>query len=154
MKRLRLYLETTIPNFVLADDVPEANQATRDLLSAVRAGEYQAFISTEVIREIMDAGEPKQRRLLELVSKEPWEILDISPEVLGLANEITDRGIIPYKYLSDAVHIAAAVVYDIDAIVSWNFEHIVRLKTKLGVNGLARSLGYKEIDILSPMELK
>ncbi len=32
-------------------------------------------------------------------------------------------------------------------------QHIVRLKTKLGVNGINRMEGYKEIEICTPEEM-
>jgi len=37
--------------------------------------------------------------------------------------------IIPEKFFTDAMHIATAAVYDLDMIISWNFEHIVKQKT-------------------------
>ncbi|MEW5759123.1 MAG: hypothetical protein AB1755_06660 [Candidatus Omnitrophota bacterium] len=51
------------------------------------------------------------------------------------------------------MHIAVASVNNIDAIVSWNFKHIVKLKTKKEVTGINLLLGYKEIDIYSPWEV-
>jgi len=39
--------------------------------------------------------------------------------------------------------IAVSVVNELDVIVSWNFEHIVKLKTKLFVNGINKMEGYK-----------
>ena len=40
-----------------------------------------------------------------------------------------------------------------DAIISWNFSHIVKLKTKREVVGVNILMGYKEIDIYSPREV-
>jgi hypothetical protein len=40
-----------------------------------------------------------------------------------------------------------------DAVVSWNFEHLVRLTTRLGVHGLNKMLGYRDIEIVSPEEV-
>jgi hypothetical protein len=40
-----------------------------------------------------------------------------------------------------------------DAIISWNFRHIVKLKTKVEVNGVNKLLGYKEVEICSPEEV-
>ena len=40
-----------------------------------------------------------------------------------------------------------------DVIVSWNFEHMVKLKTKREVVGINLFMGYKEIDIYSPWEV-
>ena len=62
-------------------------------------------------------------------------------------------GIIPAKYQDDAFHIALASVLDCNAIVSWNFTHMVKLKTIIGVNSINLGLGYKEIEIVSPMSI-
>lgn len=45
------------------------------------------------------------------------------------------------------------VINGIEAIISWNFEHIVKLKTRIMVNGINRLLGYHEIEICSPEEV-
>lgn len=42
---------------------------------------------------------------------------------------------------------------DLDVIVSWNFEHIVKLKTKKAVTGINLLMGYREIEIYSPQEV-
>lgn len=57
------------------------------------------------------------------------------------------------KYRDDALHLAIASVENMDILVSWNFDHIVRLKTKHGVTGINTLLGHKVIDIISPSEL-
>ena len=70
-----------------------------------------------------------------------------------MADRYIKERIIPQGYRSDAIHIAVAVINGIDAIVSWNFEHIVKLKTRVMVNGINRLLGYHEIEICSPEEV-
>lgn len=74
-------------------------------------------------------------------------------EVQSLADRYIELNVIPEKYINNALHIAAASVYDLDAIVSWNFEHIVKLKTKREVVGINAMMGYKEIEIYSPWEV-
>jgi len=44
-------------------------------------------------------------------------------------------------------------VNDLDVIISWNFKHIVKLKTKIEANGVNKLLGYKEIEICTPEEV-
>ena len=70
-----------------------------------------------------------------------------------LAAKYIQEGIIPQKYQADAFHIAIASVNAMDVIVSWNFEHMVKLKTKREVVGINVFMGYKEIDIYSPLEV-
>ncbi|MEK7196220.1 MAG: hypothetical protein AAB151_01000, partial [Nitrospirota bacterium] len=40
-----------------------------------------------------------------------------------------------------------------DPLISWNFKHMVKLKTIRGVNGINRMLGFKELEILTPQSL-
>ncbi|HLG31083.1 MAG TPA: hypothetical protein VI387_12805 [Candidatus Brocadiales bacterium] len=80
-------------------------------------------------------------------------LLDIDMESVELAERYVKEGIIPEKYRSDALHIAVSVINGIDVIVSWNFEHIVKLKTRVMVDGVNKLLGYHEIEICSPEEV-
>jgi len=45
------------------------------------------------------------------------------------------------------------VFNEADALISWNFKHMVKLKTIRGVNGINRMLGFKELEILTPQSL-
>ncbi|MBM4140438.1 MAG: type II toxin-antitoxin system VapC family toxin [Nitrospira sp.] len=78
------------------------------------------------------------------------EIVSVNEDVFSLAQKYIDEDIIPQKYQDDALHIALATCNEADALVSWNFKHMVKLKTIRGVNGINRMLGFKEIEILTP----
>lgn len=88
-----------------------------------------------------------------LIERHVPTVLEVSDEVQTLAQRYIAEGVIPPKYLDDALHLAAAVVHEVEVLVSWNFEHLVKLKTRLGVNGVNRLLGYREIEIVSPEEI-
>jgi len=51
------------------------------------------------------------------------------------------------------VHIAAATFHNLDVIVSWNFEHMVKLKTRRDVPAINTLMDYKGIEICSPLEM-
>lgn len=55
--------------------------------------------------------------------------------------------------LGDSLHTAVATYYEIPYLVSWNFEHMVKVKTRKLVNSVNILQGYKEIEIVSPQEL-
>lgn len=78
------------------------------------------------------------------------EIIEINDEIAALAEKYISQGVFSSKYLDDATHVAAASVLGCIAIVSWNFKHIVKLKTIIGVNGINRFMGYGEIEIITP----
>ena len=61
--------------------------------------------------------------------------------------------ILPKKFAADMTHIALATIAEVDAIVSWNFKHIVRLEKIRLFNAVNVELGYRALSILSPREV-
>ena len=59
----------------------------------------------------------------------------------------------PAKSARDRQHIAYACVYNCDMVISWNFKHIVNVKTITGVKSVNALAGYKEMPIYSPTML-
>ncbi len=80
-------------------------------------------------------------------------MFDITREVSEIARQIIDAGILTEKSFDDCQHIGAAVVNDCDCIISWNFKHIVNIKTIRGVRSITNLQGYKMIEIWSPSVL-
>lgn len=153
MKKIRCYLDTTVLNFAFADDSPEKRAITVSFLESLAQISEEVFISDEVVREINRASEPKKTQLEGLLRNINPALLEIDKEAMELAERYIKEGIIPERYRADALHIAVSVVNEVEVIVSWNFEHIVKLKTRTRVNGVNRLLGYHEIEICSPEEV-
>lgn len=153
MKKIKYYLDTTIFNFVFAEGDTEKKDITLRLFENLPLIAEGIYISDEVIREISRAPEPRKSQLEGLVRKTNPLLLEVDIEAEELAERYVKEGIIPERYRSDALHIAVAVINGIEVIVSWNFEHIVKLKTRVMVNGVNRLLGYHEIEICSPEEV-
>ena len=112
------------------------------------------FISDVVVRELAETPDEARRKemLTALRQYSPVEISS-SKEVLMLAEKYVQEGIIPLRYIDDAQHIAVAVVENLDVVVSWNMSHIVRLRTRVGVNAINKLQGYKEIELCTPEEV-
>jgi predicted nucleic acid-binding protein len=153
VRNLQYYLDTTIFNFAFADDAPERKQHTLRFLDELPLIAEGIYISEEVIREISKAPEPKRTELEGVIRRVNPSGLRITRDDEELAERYIREGVIPAKYRGDAIHIAVAVAHGIDVIVSWNFEHIVKLKTRVMVNGINRLLGYHDIEICSPEEV-
>lgn len=151
-KRLKLYLETSIFGFMVGTRQEPYAEATERLFREIDAGRVEAFTSTEVTRELANAPEPLGADLLRLLRTHPLTELDVTEEARGLAGKYVEAGIIPRKVEPDALHIAIAVVNNLDVVVSWNLQHIVKTRTRLGVNGINKFSGYREIDIATPQE--
>lgn len=153
MKKIKYYLDTTVFNFKFTDDDPSKRKSTEKFFHDLPEIAEDTFISDVVLREIEEAEEPKKSLLKDLVRDTNPVLLEVTSEVVSLAERYIAEGIIPENYRDDALHIAVAVVNEIDAIISWNLEHIVKLKTRREVNGINKLLGYHEIEICTPEEV-
>jgi predicted nucleic acid-binding protein len=153
MSKLKLYLETSIFNFAFSEQNPDYRQATLTLLDSVKQAVYEAYISEAVVREITEAPKEKVAKMMKLISDLEPESLDINTDIEELAEGYIKAGLIPARYIDDALHIAIASFYELDVVLSWNFEHMVKLKTKKGVVAVNALTGYKPIEILSPLEV-
>lgn len=153
MKIPKIYFDTSVFNFAVSEDVPEEREITLKLLDEAQSGKYEIFISEVVIREINRAPQEKAVKLRDCVKKINPEELILDDNAQALAREYIEKGVIPPKYEDDAFHIAVASVNNLDAIVSWNFAHIVKFKTKREVSGINTLMGYKPIEICSPQEV-
>ncbi len=69
MRKLKLYLDTSVWNFFFADDVQREKDVTKDFFDVIEKEIYEIFISGVVIKEVSDAPEPKRTDLLNLISK-------------------------------------------------------------------------------------
>jgi predicted nucleic acid-binding protein len=153
MKKLRIYLETSVLNFYFAEDVPSDREATHTLFEEIKAGNYEAYTSLAVLEEISRAPEKEKKQMLNLIKLFNLTILEVELEAQVLADIYVREGIIPEKYRNDALHIAISTVSDMDLLLSWNFKHIVKRKTRLMANVINAREGFRNLDICTPLEV-
>jgi predicted nucleic acid-binding protein len=154
MKKPQLYLETSVWNFYFADDAPEKRDITCEFFQCIAKGFYDIFISQTVLDEIARADEAKQIQLMELIKEHNPKELDIEQEVTDLSKEYIGQGIIPQKKFEDALHVAVATVFEMDALITWNNRHIANLRKMEKSNSVNLREGYtKHIELVNPMEV-
>jgi len=152
MRVPRIYLETTVFNYYFEKE-RDAHADTVKLFEEIKAGKYQAFTSVYAVEELLEAPEKKAKQMVGLISAFDITVLEASEEADALAAIYQKQGILPHGSTIDARHIAIATVNDMDMILSLNFKHIVRKKT-VTMTGLVNiDLGYRPIEIHSPMEV-
>jgi predicted nucleic acid-binding protein len=149
---LRLYLETTVFNYYFDED-RDGHEDTVRLFESIGNGEYEAYTSIFATIEILKAHDPKKTNMMDLIEKYKVNILESDGESMRIANLYIQNGIIPIKYRLDAVHIAIASVNGLDCVMSFNYKHINKLKTKRMVENINLIEGYKGITICTPMEV-
>lgn len=152
IERLRLYLETTVFNYYF-DDGREGHEDVVKLFEAIRAGKYEGYSSRYVTDELMKAPEPKRSDMLGLIDRYGIIVLGYAPEALRVARGYIEAEIIPASHLLDSLHVAAATVYKLDYIISYNFQHINRDKTRIQTAKINMRNGYSGIIICTAGEV-
>jgi len=154
MRKLKLYLETSVWNFCFADDAPEKKEITLKFFNQVKQGEYEIFISDVVFREIAKASEEKNAQLSELIAEYQPQELYANDDVLLLAEKYIQEGALPERAEFDSQHAAIATFHEIDALISWNLKHLANLKRMKKINSVNLKEGYlKRLELMTPMEV-
>lgn len=152
MRKPKIYLETTIWNFLFADDAPDKRDITKLFFEQLE--QYEVYISLTVLGEISRTkNQAKLDQLLKLIDLHQPIVLESTPEAEKLAQAYIEHGVLTAKHRIDAEHIAITAVFELDIIVSWNMGDIVRLKTRQGVNAVNRLKGYRELEVITPQEV-
>lgn len=154
MRRLKLYLDTSVWNFYHADDAPEKMEITQQFFTNLKKGNFQIYSSSVVIREIENASEDIMIKLVNLLKQYKPIMLEVNEEIDELAALYIKEKVIPEKKRDDALHIAVSAVNEMDALVSWNYKHIANLAKKEKVHAVNIVHGYlKELEMITPMEV-
>jgi hypothetical protein len=150
----KLYLETTTFNFYHLEKDSEKKRDVVGLFKRIAEGEFKPYTSIVAIDELKKATAEKYQKMIGLLGQYDISVLSNSGEAERLADMYVSKSIIPLKYRTDALHIAIATVNGLNFVVSYNFGHIVKLKT-LNMVGLVNvRRDYPQIGLFSPTEVK
>lgn len=153
----KIYLDTSVINFIFADDAPEHQAETVEFFEKfVRLGIYETFVSVFVADEIAQTKDiAKRDKLLNVIADFELDFLDVNaPAIVSPARQYLAVGVIPPKKLYDALHVAASVFHGIDYLVSWNYKHLANVNRESRINVVNLSEGYtKPLRIITPLEL-
>lgn len=131
MPKERLYLDTSVINVYRDPRDVFLQEQTR--LFWTTLDRYQVFVSTVVLGEIGAAPVAIQEDLRTLV--EGFGVLDMTPDADQLVERYVQEGVFVRRDINDAKHVAIATTADMDYLVSWNFRHLVRVKTRRTARG-------------------
>ena len=150
MNKMKIYLDTSVISHLKQDDAPDKMRDTLMLWDEIIRGDYDVYISDVAIEEIMNASEPKRSIILNHLKEINYNALVVDDEIETYARKLIEIGVLTAKSIDDCRHIGAAVINGCGMILSWNFSHIVRVKTINGVKYVNSLLGYNEVGIYSP----
>ena len=147
---MKVYLDTSVVSALFDERNPERQALTRSFFDA--ADRFDVHISELTLAEIERAPDVELgRRMRDTVEGLP--VLAVDEEVEELAGEYVSRGAVPESYPEDAMHIAVASLHGMDYLLSWNFRHIVRRRTRDVVDMVNTLRGMPHVSISTPAEL-
>jgi predicted nucleic acid-binding protein len=158
VKRLSVYLDTSVVSFLFADDEPELRDITQQFFDD-HLGKYDVAVSEVLLFEIGNTqDEARRQQLREAVDRYAIPVIQLSPEeqgeVFALAEQYVEGGIVPASKREDALHLAIATVLEYDVLLSWNFRHLANLRKQIQVRADNERAGYLHpLSLLNPMEL-
>jgi predicted nucleic acid-binding protein len=148
-----LFIETTVFNFYFDGKQGQKQQDAIRLFEYIAAGKYEVYTSDIVNAELKAAPREQLVKMRKLEYYFTNNTLLGSDAVQRLAGIYVEKGIIPAKFINDALHIAIATVAGLDFVVSYNLGHIVKLKTIIGAGFINLHEGYKQIGLCTPTEV-
>src|SRR5437762_10347966 len=122
MKKLRIYVDTSVLGGCFE---PEFAPWSNSLVADFRAGTFTPILSVLLETEVRRAPESVRAVYSEVLAL-AGESVPVSDEALDLLAAYEAHRVLGPRFRSDMLHIALATVADADALVSWNFKHIVR----------------------------
>ena len=153
MQKYKIYLDTSVISHLEQQDAPDKMFDTRLLWEELKQGKHEVFISDVVSNEIAQNKKGKQLMLAHWLADIGPANIGITPEIEAYADALIKDGILPPRCRDDCLHIACAVVGGCQMLVSWNFKHMVKIKTIDGIKIVSERLGYNEMRICSPSML-
>lgn len=153
MKRIKLYLDTSVLGGLFDTEDTQRVLTVERLLKSIKDEIYEGFVSPLTIEEILKAPKEITEQLTNRIADARLVILEESEESISLANAYVSSDAIPVKFRNDARHIAIGVCNEINYIVSWNYKHMVNISVRRLVNSTNLKMGYSPIEIISPEEV-
>jgi predicted nucleic acid-binding protein len=147
--KLRIYIDTSVIGGYFDE---EFREATIKLFQRLENNEVKFVISDLLDLELINA----PSHVKELLFNYPadfFERVELTDEVLKLADTYIEEKVVGKSSIEDCRHIAMATIYKVDVLASWNFKHIVNLDKIKGYNSVNLRLGYAMIEIRSPKDL-
>ena len=130
----------------------EFSAPTVDFFKRISKEKIKLIVSEILTSELENAPE-RVKNLLNKIPEEQIQRVDVNPESKELAKSYISEMVVGKTSYADCLHIALATLSSADILVSWNFKHIVNIDRIRGYNSVNFKLGYKMIEIYSPLQL-
>ncbi len=137
-----IYLDTSVVSALFDGRNPERKAITEDFFRSIE--NHSIHVSELTLAEIENTSDATLRNQMQEKVKS-LIVLPLADDVESLSNKYVEHGAISANYAEDVYHIAISVTNHIPILLSWNFRHIVRRKTKDIVNLVNTMSGYPHL---------
>ncbi len=155
MSLKKLYLETTVPSYLLA-------KPSRDIIMLGRQeitrkwwqrdhGVFSVFISDLVLSECSRGDTKAAAHRYDFLAQFP--LLELNGDVERLAQWYLENGIVPPGSAGDAMHLAYAGIHEMDFLCTWNFRHLANAFALLRLREFNEKSGIFVPHVCTPEEL-
>jgi hypothetical protein len=150
--RPRVYLDSTIPSTYFDErarisDIIETTRRWWDEESRF----FEVWISPVVGLEIDDGIYPHKAEIQAFCRK--LDVLAPNPTIDAIARTYIENKLMPRKFFGDASHLAYAVFYRCDFLVTWNCNHLANANKRIHLQVINDRLGLPLPQIVTPLEL-
>jgi predicted nucleic acid-binding protein len=150
-----VYLETTIPSYLASRMSSYMIVAAQQLITRewweTAHLHYDLYVSEAVLEECR-AGDPElAEKRVEIVQSLP--VLAIDDGIVSIASTYQNLLAIPEKSKVDALHLAYAVHYEIDYLLTWNCKHLAHGEVRTRLHRYNQAHELFEPMIVTPQEL-
>lgn len=145
----RIYIDTSVIGGCFDE---EFEKESLRIFNMVENNLIKILVSPIFIDEL-EGAPPRVKEILIKIPRDRIEYLELTDEAIELRNLYIKNEILSEKWIDDATHVALATINRADAIVSWNFKHIVRLDKIKMFNQVNIINGYGILTIISPKEV-
>jgi len=149
-----LYLETSIISYATSELSREPHILVRQEDAKTWWDKYstrfELFVSQVVLDEIARGDAVAAKKRLQLVSGLP--IIPITDSVLTVARELLNRSLLPETATADALHVALAVVAEVEYLLTLNCRHIANAHMLPKIYQTLDRLGVSKPLICTPQE--
>ena len=151
----RLYIETTIPSYLVARPSKQLRlaadqEATKEWWELHRH-EYELFVSEIVLVEVSRGN--AESAAARLAALRGIVVLDDLPAAKTLTKQLLEEVIIPPTAAEDAIHLGLAAAHGMDYLFTWNCRHINNPMLRRRIEQACAACGLECPVICSPAEL-
>lgn len=149
-----VYIETSVWAMTGTDQPEILRGLSLEFLKLCENHFYSAHISDIVGNELKRASPEARQIVLGHLNRVNPSTLLANENVEQLAQQFISHGILSERRMEDALHVACAIVHELDILVNWNYRHIANIRKAEAFNAIAVLAGLNgNLEIHTPMEL-